>query len=479
MRRVRKRINAKIRKVKNLAATLTRMTAVILILTLLPVSMEVSAIEGQEMSGEETKPVSEEVPEEKEALREKEEETKPVSKETSKETGALKETKPASKTDPEETEALRETEKETKPVSKTDPEETEALMETEKETSAKEETTSVSESTTKETESFKEEKQEGSAEKETKPGAGAASQETKPAADTASQGTDPAGSKGKEDTAIRETISDSGKSLQGETSSAVEIMVPIYNYDVVNIVVPAKYAVALNPYALAVKTGEDELSTDQVISRKYGILNKSSTDKIVRIDLEVEDLNGGKIVFVDSPEEAREADEDTYAVYLAAVPADNTGIRINGENADCDTTAAELSDVEMNGAMDSALALKEGDNTLAFKLSKAVYDFEEGSELILDEDDDWILDEDDEWLLDDYEEEQLLDEDESGAGILRLMDLAAGEGGITAFTFTGVMNPKADWGKLLYGIKISAVYTYETATGEEVIVEGTGALIES
>ena len=308
MRWVRKRINAKRKKVKNLAAALTRMTAVILILTLLPVSMEVSAIEGQEMSGEETKPVSEEVPEEKEALREKEEETEPASKETSKETGALKETKPASKTDSEETEALRETEKETKPASKTDPEETEALRETEKETSAKEETTSVSESTTKETESFKEEKQEGSAEKETKPGDDAASQETKSAADTASQGKDSAGSKGKEDTAIRETISDSGKSLQGETSSAVEIMVPIYNYDVVNIVVPAKYAVALNPYALAVKTGEDELSTDQVISRKYGILNKSSTDKIVRIDLEVEDLNGGKIMFVDSPEEAREAD---------------------------------------------------------------------------------------------------------------------------------------------------------------------------
>lgn len=477
MRWVLKRINAKRKKVKNLAAALTRMTAVILILTLLPVSMEVSAIEGQEMSGEEAEPASEAVPEEREALREKEEETKPASRETSKETEALKETKPASKMDSEETEALRETEKETKPASKTDPEETEALKETEKETLAKEETTSASELSPKETESFKEEKKEGSAEKETKPGADAASQETKPAVDTASQGTDSAESKGKEDTAIRETISDSGKSLQSETSSAVEIMVPIYNYDVVNIVVPAKYAVALNPYALAVKTGEDEFSTDQVISRKYGILNKSSTDKIVRITLEVEDLNGGKLVFVDSPEEAREADEDTYAVYLAAVPADNTGIRINGENADCDTTAAELSDVEMNGAMDSALALKEGKNTLAFKLSKAVYDFEEGSELILD-DDDWIVDEDDEWLLDDDKEEQILDEDESGAGILRLMDLAEGEGGITAFTFTGVMNPKADWGKLLYGIKISAVYTYETATGEEVIVEGTGALIE-
>lgn len=477
MRWVRKRINAKRKKVKNLAAALTRITAVIMILTLLPVSMEVSAIEGQGMSSEEAEPALEAVPEEKKALREKEEETKPASKETSKETGALKETKPASKTDPEETEALRETEKETKPASKTDPEETEALRETEEETSAKEEITSPSELSPKETESFKEEKKEGSAEKETKSGADAASQETKPGADATSQGTGSSESKEKEDTAIRETISDSGKSLQGETSSAVEIMVPIYNYDVVNIVVPAKYAVALNPYALAVKTGEDEFSTDQVISRKYGILNKSSTDKIVRIALEVEDLNGGKLVFVDSPEEAWEADEDTYAVYLAAVPADNTGIRINGQNADCDTTAAELSDVEMNGAMDSALALKEGKNTLSFKLSKAVYDFEEGSELILDEDD-WILDEDDEWLLDDDEEGQILDEDESGAGILRLMDLAAGEGGITAFTFTGVMNPKADWGKLLYGIKISAVYTYETATGEEVIVGGTGALIE-
>lgn len=250
------------------------------------------------------------------------------------------------------------------------------------------------------------------------------------------------------------SASDADRQLRDTMQSAVEIMVPIYNYDVVNIVAPAKYAVALNPYELAIKTGENEVSIDQVVSRKYGILNKSSTDKIVSITFVVEDLNEGKIVFVDSAEEAQEAEVDVYAVYLAAVPADDSGVWIGGENADCDTTAIDLSDVEMNGAMDRALALKEGENTISFKLSKAVYNFEDGSKLTLD------------------------GEDSEDKGGLMLSSLDPEEGGITAFTFTGAMNPKADWGKLLYGVKISAIYTYETATGEEVILEGTGAMVE-
>lgn len=250
------------------------------------------------------------------------------------------------------------------------------------------------------------------------------------------------------------SASDADRQLRDTMESAVEIMVPIYNYDVVNIVAPAKYAVALNPYGLAIKTGENEVSIDQVVSRKYGILNKSSTDKIVSITFVVEDLNEGKIVFVDSAEEAQEAEADMYAVYLAAVPADDSGVWIGGKNADCDTTAMDLSDVEMNGAMDRALALKEGENAISFKLSKAVYNFEDGSELTLD------------------------GEDSEDKGGLMLSSLAPEESGITAFTFTGAMNPKADWGKLLYGVKISAIYTYETATGEEVILEGTGAMVE-
>lgn len=243
---------------------------------------------------------------------------------------------------------------------------------------------------------------------------------------------------------------------EGQDPAAVEVTVPIYNYDVVNVVAPAKFAVALNPYELPVKTGEDAVSTEQVVSRKYGIINKSSTDKVVTVTLTVEDLNDGKIVFTDSAEEAENAGEDVYAVYLAAVPADSGEIRIGGENADQDTTSAELSDVGMTGAQEQAVALHEGGNKIAFRLSKAVYDFGDGGALTLDAG----------------------DADHVG-NQLKLTGLAPGGESVTAFTFTGVMNPKADWAKLLNGIRMSAVYTYETADGDEIILEGTGAMIEA
>lgn len=499
MRPTPQKHNTRKGKVTNLAASLTRITAMAMILTLIPVPLNVSAIEEQGAIERKVEPELEAVSREKETLNETKKETsekeerEPVSEAASREIESTKSTS-------QETESTKAAHRETEPTKDTS-RETETSSEEKKETSSKEETKSASETSSKETEpESKAAPIETVTAKENKPKL-PAQQGTKPTSDDASKETSSSkkmetdtDSRGKEETLPKETVSgetdpketgskkttdDSGK--REKVSPAVEIMVPIYNYDVVNIVVPAKYAVALNPYELAVKTGKNEVSTDQVVSRKYGILNKSSTDKIVRITLEVEDLNEGKIVFVDSPEEAWEADKDTYAIYLAAVPADDSGVLISGENADCDTTAAELSDVEMNGAMDSALALKEGKNTLSVLLSKAVYDFEEGSELFLDEDDnELILDEDDGELLLDEDEymSDLNQEDSSQKGVLKLLSLAPGEGGITAFTFTGVMNPRADWGKLLHGIRISAVYTYETATGEEVIVEGTGAMLE-
>ncbi len=115
---------------------------------------------------------------------------------------------------------------------------------------------------------------------------------------------------------------------------------------------------ALNPYKLAIKTGGDTVSTEQIVSRMYGIINKSSTDKIVTVMLTVEDLNNGQIVFVDSKEEV---DKDTYAIYLAAIPADTSEIQIHGETANQDTSSVDLSDVSMTGAIDRAVALKNGE----------------------------------------------------------------------------------------------------------------------
>lgn len=431
------KFNSKRQKARGKTAFLIRITAMATALTLIPLPIKSSAVEEREESKQGTEAALETSPQESEPLRESEqetagrEETQPateaasgeetgVMKESEQETTAKEETTQPSTTDPAESEGLKDTEQET-----FEKEETEKREETEtKEPSA---TTSAS----KETEALKETEQPKEAEEKTDKGE-------------------------KEEKPSREEASEIRRIIRSEVPAATEIKVPIYNYDVVNIVAPAKYAVALNPYELAVRTGEDEVSAEQVVSRNYGILNKSSTDKIVSVTFVVEDLNGGEIVFVDSAEEAWGADEDTYAVYLAAVPADDSGIWIDGESVDCDTTAAELSDVEMEGAMDSALPLGKGENTISFKLSKAVYDFEDDRELIL-------------------EDEEEKDGEERRR--LELLSLAPGEGGITAFSFIGAMNRRADWGKLLYGIKISAVYTYETATGEEEIVEGTRAVV--
>lgn len=421
------KFNSKRRKVRDKTAFLIRITAVATALTLIPLPIKSSAVEEREESGQGTEGVLETSPEESEPLREPEQET-----------ARKEETQPATEAaSEEETEPVKESEQETTAreetqPSMTDPAESEDLKDTEKETSVKEETEKREETETKES-----------------PATTTASKETEPPKETEEEPDEEV----KEERPPREEASEIRRIIRSEVPATAEIKVPIYNYDVVNIVAPAKYAVALNPYELAVRTGEDEVSTEQVVSRNYGILNKSSTDKIVSVTFVVEDLNGGEIVFVDSAEEAWEADEDTYAVYLAAVPADDSGIWIDGEPVDCDTTAAELSDVEMKGAMDSALPLGEGENTLSFKLSKAVYNFEDDRELVLDE------------------------EDSGNKGSLKLMSLDPGEGGITAFTFMGAMNRRADWGKLLYGIKISAVYTYETAISEEEIVEGTGVMV--
>ena len=239
-------------------------------------------------------------------------------------------------------------------------------------------------------------------------------------------------------------------------TDAMEISVLIYNYDIVNVVVPTSYAVALNPYELPIRVNETTVSTNQVVARNYGIINKSTLDKIVTVTLVVEDQNDGKITFVDSKEAVMNADKDTYAVYFTAVPADDSGIKTGSGNVDVnkDTTAAELADVSMTGAENSAVVLKKGDNQIAFKLSKAVYQYEDGKEINIDT-------------------EQHKDVRKQ----MKLTSLAADGTGATAFTFDGVMNQQADWSKITNGIKVSVVYSYETAAGDERIADGTSTVL--
>lgn len=206
--------------------------------------------------------------------------------------------------------------------------------------------------------------------------------------------------------------------------------------EIINVVVPTTYTLALNPYGLPIRIDNNTISKEQVISRRYGIVNKSSTDQIVTVSLTVEDRNGGEIIFVDSAEEAENAEENVYAIYLEAVPANEKQVLIDGKPADSDITGESLREVEMTGAKEHAVALHDGMNKMAFKLCGAVYN-------------------------DDNE----------------LVELAPNGTGVSAYTFSGIMNPNAEWEKLSGGIKLSVVYTYQTADGREEIIEGTGAMI--
>lgn len=246
----------------------------------------------------------------------------------------------------------------------------------------------------------------------------------------------------------------SGSNGTGNMSS-VEMMVPIYNYEIDNVVVPTAYAMSLNPYGMPIQMGNGNVSTKQVLSWKYGMINKSTTDKIVTITLIVEDLNKDKITFVDSAEAAENADEDTYAVYLAVIPAANGEIGIDGASMNKDTSASALSHVDMSEAREQAVALHAGENHISFKLFRATYDFRDSLTLS------------DEKPEGDAEE------------MLELTGLNPDGQSVTAFTFGGAMNPKADWGKVTNGVKVTAVYEYNTATGEEEIVNGTHAMVAS
>lgn len=236
-------------------------------------------------------------------------------------------------------------------------------------------------------------------------------------------------------------------------SPMLETTVPIYDYDILNVLVPTSYTVAFNPYGLSVSVGEDEFFSGQVISRNYGIVNASTRDKLVTVTLTVEDLNDGQITFVDSAEAAENADEETLAIYLALVPADDGEILINNRKPDKDITAGSLAGVSMGKSTENAVALQAGENQVTFKLSGAVYGFLDG-------------------------EEPSLEDGDSRADSFRLMELATDGTGVTAFTFDGAMNPDADWTQLQRGIRISVVYTYENATGTETMVEGTGAMVK-
>lgn len=235
----------------------------------------------------------------------------------------------------------------------------------------------------------------------------------------------------------------------------VSVDAPIYAYDITNVVVPTTFAVAFNPSGLDVsKDGGTSTVQDQIVSKNYGIINKSTQNKIITVTLNVEDLNEDKIEFVADATDTTAVAANDYAVTLTVVPADASGVQVGTTPAAADltTTSADLANVKMAGATASAKTLVAGENEVDFLLEKAAYS---GS-----------ID------LDQATGNNVADE-------FTIQGLAASGNGVTAFTFGGSMNARADWTKLTKGIRITAVYSNENAPTGATAVSGTGALYES
>lgn len=245
-----------------------------------------------------------------------------------------------------------------------------------------------------------------------------------PAVPPATENSSPAEDMTQEETYADEEVSDSDASDNNNEDSAAlneEAEIP----EIVNVVVSSSYRLAFNPYRFTLKMGNGRTSTQQIVSLAYGIVNKSSAAQRVKLSLTVEDNSGGELVFVDSAEEALNAGAGVYAVYFAFVPADGGQILIDGKPADIGISAESLRNVEMSGAYERAAALHEGANSAVFELAGAQYS-QDGT----------------------------------------LTELAPRGAGVTAYTFSGAMNPNAQWEKLSGVVKLTAVYTYEMADAD-------------
>lgn len=236
----------------------------------------------------------------------------------------------------------------------------------------------------------------------------------------------------------------------------VDVDAPIYSLDIMNVIVPTSYAVAFNPEGLTVKTSDSDTSEAQILSKTYGIINKSSKDKVIMVTLNVADQNTDSgITFVDSAEEITSAEDGEYKIHLTVIPADTTKVQVGSADADQTTTADALNDVTMKPAADNAVTLKGGENYIGFKLDKAKWTPKSGSELTLGE-----------------------STSNNVADSFEVTGLADGGKGITAFTFGGEMNTKADWSKLTQGIKITVIYDNQNAASDLTAISGTGAMVK-
>ena len=205
------------------------------------------------------------------------------------------------------------------------------------------------------------------------------------------------------------------------------VMKTLIDMNITEVVMPAELSVMFNPEQIGI-TINGKTTDEQVISAGYGVLNKGTQDKIVRVNFTLEDKNatqeGNKVQFVSSREEVANAGEGVYAIYLEAVLG-----KVISEITK-DTNGSILSNVEIEADASKAVPIP-GKGSLEFVLEKSTYKLKSDDSL-------------------------------SGNGIANdtgMLELyAIGENSCQGFTLSGCMNTNADWTRLSKGIGISVTY---------------------
>lgn len=247
------------------------------------------------------------------------------------------------------------------------------------------------------------------------------------------------------------------------------ISAPIYSYDITHVVVPTSYGVAFNPDGLEITvssaTSPTEATTSTVASKNYGIVNKSSKNKLVKVGLSVTSTEATEtIAFVPAAASATNASKGEYKIFLEAIPADGTDIKVvSGTNPatathTTPTTAtqpAALAHVKMEKASAGRTVMQLGDNEITFMLGKASYALKPGESLDL--------------------ENLNASTSNDVQSKFAATDIDT-DRGVTGFTFGGAVNTKADWTKVTGQIRITPTYTVETADDTAQIESGTGAV---
>ena len=236
----------------------------------------------------------------------------------------------------------------------------------------------------------------------------------------------------------------------------------IYAYSVDTVTVPTSVKIAFNPMGLEFDTGATEKVDDQIVSLNYGVASSSTNDRAVTVKFKAAATNGTEgedIVFVDDIKKAQAyaastneagAKKGEYKVYLAvaastAAPTGADGTAFSKDNV---PDADDLANVAMTAASEGLSAFEDGENAeIAYLLTKATYGLKAGENPSFDT------------TMDDFK------------GMMELKTL----GGVVGFTFTGAMNPDADWTKAkASAVVITPTYKIEDATGEEELLDDEG-----